>query len=91
MFGHGVPINENVAPSVPPLIGSYSKGTATPSSDVDLFLEVEENFTLFDYAELLTDLEKSLGKKVDLITKADDEFFRNRVQKEKIQIYEKIS
>ena len=73
------------------LIGSYSKGTATPSSDVDLFLEVEEDFTLFDYAELLTELEKSLGKKVDLITKADDEFFRSRIQKEKIKIYEIIS
>ena len=73
------------------LFGSYSKGTATPSSDVDLFLEVDEGFSLFDYADLQTELEKMLGKNVDLVTRTDDEYFINHIQKEKIQIYERVS
>lgn len=73
------------------LFGSYSKGTATPSSDVDLFLEVDEGFSLFDYADLQAELEKLLGKNVDLVTRTDDEYFINHIQKEKIQIYERVS
>lgn len=73
------------------LFGSYSKGTATPSSDVDLFLEVDEGFSLFDYADLQSELERLLGKNVDLVTRTDDEYFTNHIQKEKIQIYERVS
>ena len=71
------------------LIGSYSKGTSTPSSDVDLFLDLEEGFSLFDLADLQIELEKALGKKVDLVTKTDDTYFINHIQKEKIQLYER--
>ena len=72
------------------LFGSYSKGTSTPSSDIDLYLDVDEGFSLFDLADLQIELEKTLGKKVDLVTKADDEYFINHIQKEKIQLYERI-
>ena len=71
------------------LFGSYSKGTCTPTSDVDLFLDVEEGFSLFDLADLQIELEKSIGKKVDLVTKTDDEYFINHIRKEKIQLYER--
>ena len=71
------------------LFGSYSKGTATASSDVDLFIEVDEGFSLFDLADLQNDLEKSLGKKVDLVTKNDNPYFMSHIQKEKIKLYER--
>lgn len=71
------------------LFGSYSKGTATASSDIDLFLDVDNDFTLFDFADLQNELEKSLDKKIDLVTKTDDEYFITHIQKEKIQIYER--
>ena len=71
------------------LFGSYSKGTPTPSSDVDLFLDAEEGFTLFDLADLQIELEKTIGKKVDLVTKVDEEYFVNHIQREKIQLYER--
>ena len=71
------------------LFGSYSKGTSTSSSDIDLFLDVEDDFSLFDLADLQIELEKILGKKVDLVTKTDDECFVNHIQKEKIQLYER--
>lgn len=72
------------------LFGSYSKGTSSPSSDVDLFLDVEGGFSLFDLADLKIELEKHLGKKVDLVTKSDDEYFIKQIQKEKIQLYERF-
>ena len=73
------------------LFGSYSKGTATASSDVDLYLDVEDDFSMFDLAGLQIELEKSLGKKVDLVTRNDDNYFLNHIQKEKIQLYERGS
>ena len=82
--------NKNAIRSVS-LFGSYSKGTSTPSSDVDLFLDVDDGFSLFDLADLQIELEKTIGKKVDLVTKSDDEFFTNHIQKEKIQLYERES
>ena len=70
------------------LFGSYATGTATSSSDVDLFVDVETGFTLFELAELQMSLEKSLGKKVDLVT-TGDEYFISHINKEKIQLYER--
>ena len=67
------------------LIGSYAKGSATSSSDVDLFVDVDNGYSLFDLADLQIELEKALGKKVDLVTKSDDEYYMNNIQREKIQ------
>ena len=71
------------------LFGSYSKGTCTPNSDVDLFVDVEEGFSLFDLGDLQIELEKSLGKKVDIATNSHNEYFFKHIQKEKIQLYER--
>ena len=71
------------------LFGSYAKGTATPTSDVDLFLELDSGYSLFNLADLQMDLEKSLGKKVDLVTRTDNDYFMSHVQQEKIQLYER--
>ena len=40
------------------LFGSYSKGTAKASSDVDLFVDVNDDFSLFDFAGLQMELKK---------------------------------
>ena len=71
------------------LFGSYSVGQATTSSDVDLFLEVEDGFSLFNLADLQIKLEKIMMKKVDLVTKCEDSFFTKHIQKEKIVLYER--
>lgn len=70
------------------LFGSYSKGKATPASDVDLFIETDDSFTLFDLSGLKNNLEKALGKSVDLIAGGNPEFL-NHIRNEKIQLYEK--
>lgn len=71
------------------LFGSYSKGTAKPSSDIDLFLEFDEGFNLLDLATLQVKLETSLGKKVDLVTQCENERFRDAILRERIQLYER--
>ena len=71
------------------LFGSYARGTARPSSDIDFFVETENGFSLFDMAELIAELEKRLGKKVDFVTQKDDKVFFNHVVRERIQLYER--
>lgn len=71
------------------LFGSYSRGTATQSSDVDLLLETDSDFSLFDLADLQNKLENKLGKEVDLVTNTDDEYFMHVIQRDKIQLYER--
>lgn len=83
-------INDNRINSIF-LFGSYAKGIATASSDVDLFVDVDEGFSLFDLASLQIELEKVLGKKVDLATKKDDEYFINVISRDAIKLYERKS
>ncbi len=73
------------------LFGSYSKGTATNRSDIDLFLEVDDEFSLFDLTEIQLKLEKELGKKTDLLLPNKDEQLMSQIQREKIQLYERRS
>ncbi len=48
------------------LLGSAARGEAAPESDVDLLVEYERGTTSFDSAGLKLELEKTLGRGVDL-------------------------
>ena len=50
------------------LFGSYVRGENTDDSDIDMLVEVPRGTTLFDIIELQLKLEKTLQKKVDLVT-----------------------
>ena len=52
------------------LFGSYARGTATESSDVDLLIDTEGAGikSLLDLAAVYCELEEALGKPVDLLT-----------------------
>lgn len=52
------------------LFGSYARGTATESSDVDLLIDTEGTAikSLLDLAAVYCELEDALGKPVDLLT-----------------------
>jgi predicted nucleotidyltransferase len=51
------------------LFGSFSKGTFTESSDVDLLVEfIPEQKTFDNFMELSFFLEELLGRKVELVT-----------------------
>lgn len=70
------------------LFGSYARGEETSLSDVDIRLEVNDNFTLFDLTEIAYNLEEKLNKKVDIITSENlDELLYEEIKKEEICIY----
>jgi len=50
------------------VFGSYARGEEKKNSDIDLLVEMDERNTFFDFIGLQLDLEKALGKKVDLVT-----------------------
>ncbi|HEY5601099.1 MAG TPA: nucleotidyltransferase family protein [Patescibacteria group bacterium] len=49
------------------VFGSYVTGEAREDSDVDILVELPNNKSLIDFINLQLKLEKSLGKKVDLV------------------------
>jgi len=52
------------------IFGSRTKGVATENSDIDLMIQFDKKkkYGLFDLGGIKMDLEKELGKKVDLVT-----------------------
>lgn len=51
------------------IFGSFARGTAKTSSDVDFLIEYKgKNKTLFDLVDLKSELEDILGRKVDIVT-----------------------
>lgn len=52
------------------VFGSVAKGTADADSDIDFLVELEPGRSLFDLGGLLMDLQKFLGRSVDVITPA---------------------
>jgi len=48
------------------VFGSVARGEAGPDSDVDLLVEYPPGTTLFDLVELKDELERALGRTVDL-------------------------
>lgn len=52
------------------VFGSVARKEAGPKSDIDFLVELEEGRSLLDHAGLLLDLEKLLGRRVDVVTLA---------------------
>ena len=73
------------------LFGSYATGEATAKSDVDIYLEVDGHFSLFDQAGVKVELQDLLKKDVDVITGSDDKVFLDHVNRTKIVLYERVS
>lgn len=61
------PILQNSAVQRAAIFGSYARGEQTPESDVDILVEHADSATLFDVANLQEQLERALGKRVDLV------------------------
>lgn len=72
------------------LFGSYSKGEATETSDVDLLISTK--ISGLKYFGLAENLRKELGKKVDLLNinqLENNPALLNQVLKDGIRVYEK--
>ena len=61
------------------LFGSYAKGEANDSSDLDFFIEKGELKGLIQYNSLVRNLEEKFNRHVDLITSgvSDKEFLKS--------------
>ena len=51
------------------IFGSFSKGTPTAGSDIDIFVELG-SFLGFEFLDMIDYLEKKLGRKVEVLTPA---------------------
>ena len=75
------------------LFGSYARGSATVSSDVDLCVDASALRGMFALGALYADLEEALKKKLDLITvgslkyNSDTQFLDN-LRKDQVLLYE---
>lgn len=49
------------------VFGSFARGEERKNSDIDLLLKISKNKTLFDLIRLKLELEKKLGRNVDIV------------------------
>jgi uncharacterized protein len=69
------------------VFGSMANGSATLSSDVDLLVDLEEGYDLFDLGACLMDLQDLLHRKIDMVTKdALNPRIREKVLKEAVPL-----
>ena len=70
------------------LFGSYARGEATNKSDVDIYCESGDVKSLYDEVDFVEELEKALGKKVDVVTIGSHMhwFFKEQLEKDLIKL-----
>ena len=70
------------------LFGSYSKGTASAQSDVDLKIEKGALKSLFQISGFRLAVEDALALPVDLVTsEASDRAFLDAIEKDEVLLY----
>ena len=70
------------------LFGSYARGDATPSSDLDFRVDRDGMTDLLALGGLYSDLEKSFDKQLDVMTtQMLSPAFLNRIRPEEVLIY----
>jgi uncharacterized protein len=81
------PVLKRNGVSAAALFGSFARGQDNPSSDIDILVTYREGITLLDVAGLQFELEKILGRKVDLVSeKYLHSRIRDSVKNEQIRI-----
>lgn len=69
------------------LFGSFAKGTASQSSDVDILVEMEPGRSLLDLVAIKQDLEDLLGRAVHIVTAPSlSPYIRDGVLKEAVRL-----
>lgn len=75
------------------LFGSFARGEQTPDSDIDLHLICGNTMTFGALYELSHELEKELGRKVDIVTNPPKHMrppFRKSIEQDEVRIYEAL-
>ncbi len=75
------------------LFGSYARGTATESSDIDLLLRTDASFSLFDAVNFKGAVEKATGRSVDVISASaiTGKTLQRSIDRDRMVIYERQS
>lgn len=72
------------------LFGSFARGEQTPNSDIDLRLVYGNAMTFGTLYELSHELERELGRKVEIVTNPPEHMrpaFRKSIKQEEIRLY----
>ena len=72
------------------LFGSFARGEQTPNSDIDLRLVWGNAMTFGTLYELSHELERELGRKVEIVTNPPEHMrpaFRKSIKQEEIRLY----
>ena len=69
------------------LFGSYARGDATESSDVDIRIDSGNIKTLFKLGGFRSDLEEALKTQVDIADEGISEHFYNQIKVDEVVIY----
>lgn len=73
------------------LFGSFARGEQAPDSDIDLRLACGNTMTFGTLYELSLELEKELGRKVDIVTNPLEHMrpaFRKNLEQDEVRLYE---
>lgn len=75
------------------LFGSFARGEQTPDSDIDLRLACGNTMTFGTLYKLSHELEKELGRKVDIVTNPPEHMrpaFRKSIEQDEVLVYEAL-
>ena len=75
------------------LFGSFARGEQTPDSDIDLRLVCGNTMTFGTLYELTHELERELGRKVDIVTNPPERMrsaFRESIEQDEVRINEAL-
>lgn len=75
------------------LFGSFARGEQTPDSDIDLRLVCGDTMTFGTLYELTHELERELGRKVDIVTNPPERMrsaFRESIEQDEVRVYEAL-
>lgn len=75
------------------LFGSFARGEQTLDSDIDLRLVCGNTMTFGALYELSHELEKELGRKVDIVTNPPERMrsaFRESIEQDEVRIYDAL-
>lgn len=73
------------------LFGSYSRGEASPDSDIDILLELDDSQKIGKlFFKMAEELKELTGKKIDLLSdKAINEKIKENIFRERVLVYER--
>lgn len=70
------------------LFGSVVKGQMTESSDIDILVELGDQYSLLDFVRLKQELEEALGQPVDLVEyETIKEPLKEDILREEVRVY----